>query len=57
MLCLATYVIRYENNQLPRTKQHDTLFTITQQLYTLANNSGKHCLMLVSQAAFAMAHF
>ena len=32
-------VIRSEKSRLPRTQQQDTLFTIKQWLYTLANNS------------------
>ena len=36
---VAIYVTRSEKSRLPRTQQQDTLFTIKQWLYTLANNS------------------
>ena len=39
------YVTSSEKTQFPRTQQQDTLFTIKWWLYTLTNNSPRHCLL------------
>ena len=36
------YVTGFEGTRLPRTQQEDTLFSITRQLYTLANISARY---------------
>ena len=39
LLHIASYVTGFEKIRLPCTQQHDIVFTINQQLYTLANHS------------------
>ena len=45
----------FEKTWLPRTQQQETLFSITQQLYTLTNISDRYVsVLIVAQAAFAV---
>ena len=39
---ISINVTGFERTLLPRTQQEDILFTITQQLYTLANISARY---------------